>query len=44
MCAWKNEIPYASNDGMFVYTSCTNDSTPTSPSGPFCAVSTCPST
>jgi surface protein len=43
MCAWKNKIPYASNTAMFDYAACTDDNTPTSPSGPFCAVSTCPS-
>ena len=44
MCAWKNEIPYASNVLMFGFTSCPDFGTPTSPSGPFCAVTTCPST
>ena len=44
LCAWKNKIPYASNDGMFLDTACTDQNAPTSPSGSFCAVSTCPST
>ena len=41
MCTWKDKIPFISNTQIFNGSGCNNKNTPTTASGPFCAVDTC---
>jgi hypothetical protein len=45
LCAWGKFLPSPniSISGMFTSSNCTNKNIPTSSTGPFCAVTTCPS-
>ena len=42
LCHFGDHWPYESVTNMFVGTDCTNSAQPTSASGPWCAVTTCP--